>query len=81
MASSTSKLAFRIVLAALILLALFYVCRPLYWKISATVHDIRHNKQTDVEHEALKDMLSINPSQDVESEALKEMLFVKLLFV
>ncbi|KAA3456163.1 Low-density receptor-like protein [Gossypium australe] len=46
MASSTSKLAFRIVLAALILLALFYVGRPLYWKISATVHDIRHNKQT-----------------------------------
>ncbi|KAI9115079.1 hypothetical protein K1719_014092 [Acacia pycnantha] len=20
--------------------------RPLYWKISATIHDIRHNKQT-----------------------------------
>ncbi|KAB2012168.1 hypothetical protein ES319_D09G071100v1 [Gossypium barbadense] len=46
MASSTSKLAFRIVLAVLLLLALFYVGRPLYWKISATVHDIRHNKQT-----------------------------------
>ncbi|MFQ6653824.1 hypothetical protein Gotur_025043 [Gossypium turneri] len=37
MASSTSKLAFRIVLAALLLLALFYVGRPLYWKISATI--------------------------------------------
>ncbi|GMI64596.1 hypothetical protein like AT5G18850 [Hibiscus trionum] len=46
MASSTSKLVFRIVMAALLLLALFYVGRPLYWKISATVHDIRHNKQT-----------------------------------
>ncbi|MBA0587372.1 hypothetical protein Gorai_000504 [Gossypium raimondii] len=30
MASSTSKLAFRIVLAVLLLLALFYVGRPLY---------------------------------------------------
>ncbi|KAE8734264.1 receptor-like cytosolic serine/threonine-protein kinase RBK2-like [Hibiscus syriacus] len=46
MASPTSKLAFRVVLVALLLLALFYVGRPLYWKISATVHDIRHNKQT-----------------------------------
>ncbi|KAK8497034.1 hypothetical protein V6N13_116078 [Hibiscus sabdariffa] len=46
MASPTSKLVFRVVLAALFLLALFYVGRPLYWKISATVHDIRRNKQT-----------------------------------
>ncbi|KAE8686751.1 hypothetical protein F3Y22_tig00111028pilonHSYRG00058 [Hibiscus syriacus] len=46
MASQISKLALRIVLVALLLLALFYVGRPLYWKISATVHDIRHNKQT-----------------------------------
>ncbi|XP_039015595.1 uncharacterized protein LOC120145984 [Hibiscus syriacus] len=46
MASSTPRLAFHIVMVALLLLALFYVGRPLYWKISATVHDIRHNKQT-----------------------------------
>ncbi|MBA0871551.1 hypothetical protein Goshw_027409 [Gossypium schwendimanii] len=46
MASSTSRITFRIVIALLLLLALFYVGRPLYWKISATIHDIRHNKQT-----------------------------------
>ncbi|GMI69821.1 hypothetical protein like AT5G18850 [Hibiscus trionum] len=46
MASSTSKITFRVVIAVLLLLALFYVGRPLYWKLSATIHDIRHNKQT-----------------------------------
>ncbi|KAK8671059.1 hypothetical protein V6N13_037668 [Hibiscus sabdariffa] len=46
MASSASKITFRIVIALLLLLALFYVGRPLYWKLSATIHDIRHNKQT-----------------------------------
>ncbi|KAE8685561.1 Detected protein of confused Function [Hibiscus syriacus] len=46
MAPPTSKLAFRVVLVALLFSVLFYVGRPLYWKISATVHDIRHNKQT-----------------------------------
>ncbi|EYU43867.1 hypothetical protein ABFS82_07G022300 [Erythranthe guttata] len=46
MASPTARLTFRILLAAAAVLLLFYVGRPLYWKISATVHDIRHNKQT-----------------------------------
>lgn len=46
MASSTSRIVFRIVMAALVLFILFYIGRPLYWKISATVHDIRNNKQT-----------------------------------
>ncbi|GKV39074.1 hypothetical protein SLE2022_166840 [Rubroshorea leprosula] len=46
MASSTATITFRIVLVVLLLLFLFYVGRPLYWKISATIHDIRHNKQT-----------------------------------
>lgn len=46
MASSTAKLTFRFLLVAVVALVLFYVGRPLYWKISATVHDIRHNKQT-----------------------------------
>ncbi|XP_075653142.1 uncharacterized protein LOC142623588 [Castanea sativa] len=46
MASSTAKVSFRMVMVILLLLVLFYVGRPLYWKISATVHDIRHNKQT-----------------------------------
>ncbi|KAK7860329.1 uncharacterized protein LOC112014234 [Quercus suber] len=46
MASSTAKVSFRIAMVILLLLVLFYVGRPLYWKISATVHDIRHNKQT-----------------------------------
>ncbi|EOY06347.1 hypothetical protein QUC31_016329 [Theobroma cacao] len=60
MASPTAKIAFRTVIGVLLLLALFYVGRPLYWKISATVHDIRHNKQTvqqgisQIMHEAQK---------------------------
>lgn len=33
-------------MVVILLLVLFYVGRPLYWKISATVHDIRQNKQT-----------------------------------
>nr|XP_009788959.1 PREDICTED: uncharacterized protein LOC104236677 [Nicotiana sylvestris] len=46
MATSRAKIAFRIVIGILLLLLLYYVGRPLYWKISATVHDIRHHKQT-----------------------------------
>ncbi|KAL6532291.1 hypothetical protein OROGR_014261 [Orobanche gracilis] len=46
MASPTARLTFRVLLAAAVILILFYVGRPLYWKISATIHDIRHNKQT-----------------------------------
>ncbi|EXC05703.1 hypothetical protein L484_011283 [Morus notabilis] len=46
MASSTAKITFRIAMVVLVLLLFFYVGRPLYWKISATVHDIRQNKQT-----------------------------------
>ncbi|KAG2300166.1 hypothetical protein Bca52824_036638 [Brassica carinata] len=37
---------FRIVILITLMVVLFYVCRPLYWKISATIHDIRHNKQS-----------------------------------
>lgn len=46
MASQAARASFRIVVAVLVVLVLFYVGRPLYWKISATVHDIRRNKQT-----------------------------------
>ncbi|CAA2991515.1 Low-density receptor [Olea europaea subsp. europaea] len=46
MASVTARLAFRLVVVVLMLLTLYYVGRPLYWKISATIHDIRKNKQT-----------------------------------
>ncbi|KAL2339098.1 hypothetical protein Fmac_013544 [Flemingia macrophylla] len=46
MGSATSRIVFRIAMAVLLLLLLFYIGRPLYWKISATVHDIRNNKQT-----------------------------------
>ncbi|KAL0537942.1 hypothetical protein IC582_026933 [Cucumis melo] len=46
MASSTAKITFRVIMVVILLLVLFYVGRPLYWKISATVHDIRQNKQT-----------------------------------
>ncbi|KAK7363647.1 hypothetical protein VNO77_05797 [Canavalia gladiata] len=46
MASATSRIVFRIAIVTVLLLLLFYIGRPLYWKISATVHDIRNNKQT-----------------------------------
>ncbi|GMH08349.1 hypothetical protein Nepgr_010189 [Nepenthes gracilis] len=46
MASSVAKIMFRAVLAVLLITILFFVGRPLYWKISATVHDIRQNKRT-----------------------------------
>ncbi|KAL4345630.1 hypothetical protein HN51_063718 [Arachis hypogaea] len=46
MASRTSRTVFRVAMVAILLLFLFYIGRPLYWKISATVHDIRNNKQT-----------------------------------
>ncbi|CAM8932873.1 unnamed protein product [Rhodiola kirilowii] len=45
--AGAAKITFRLIIAAiLITILLFYVGRPLYWKISATVHDIRTNKQT-----------------------------------
>jgi hypothetical protein len=34
------------VVGILAILVLFYVGRPLYWKISATVQEIRENKRT-----------------------------------
>ncbi|KAI8566136.1 hypothetical protein RHMOL_Rhmol02G0016100 [Rhododendron molle] len=46
MASARAKLTFRIVLVLLLVIAVFYLFRPLYWKISSTVQDIRDNKQT-----------------------------------
>lgn len=50
MASPSSSLKTRIWFRTVILISLtvvlFYVGRPLYWKISATIHDIRHNKQS-----------------------------------
>ncbi|KAI4317674.1 hypothetical protein L6164_025524 [Bauhinia variegata] len=46
MASPTSRIAFRVLMVALLLFVLFYIGRPLYWKVSATIHDIRQNKQT-----------------------------------
>ncbi|XP_023000086.1 uncharacterized protein LOC111494388 isoform X2 [Cucurbita maxima] len=46
MASSAARITFRVVMVVVLLLVIFYVGRPLYWKISATVHDIRRNKQT-----------------------------------
>ncbi|XAR57149.1 hypothetical protein NMG60_11025187 [Bertholletia excelsa] len=46
MASARARVTFRVVLAILVIVGLFYIFRPLYWKISATVQDIRENKQT-----------------------------------
>ncbi|KAJ8766335.1 hypothetical protein K2173_022394 [Erythroxylum novogranatense] len=46
MASTTAKIVFRLVAMALLFMLLFYIGRPLYWKISATVQEIRENKRT-----------------------------------
>ncbi|XP_073050307.1 uncharacterized protein [Primulina eburnea] len=46
MASRSVKLTFRLILAVVAVMVLYYVGRPLYWKISATIHDVRDNKQT-----------------------------------
>ncbi|XP_010492923.1 PREDICTED: uncharacterized protein LOC104770227 [Camelina sativa] len=43
---SSARIWFRIVILIGLMVVLFYVGRPLYWKISATIHDIRHNKQS-----------------------------------
>ncbi|VVB15132.1 unnamed protein product [Arabis nemorensis] len=42
----TTRIWFRTVIVIGLMVVLFYVGRPLYWKISATIHDIRHNKQS-----------------------------------
>ncbi|KAK9086614.1 hypothetical protein Syun_029009 [Stephania yunnanensis] len=44
--SSTARVPIRVAFALLIVLAIFYVGRPLYWKLSATVHEIREKKTT-----------------------------------
>ncbi|KAG6482808.1 uncharacterized protein LOC122015992 [Zingiber officinale] len=46
MASSTARLSLRLAAALLLQLAAFYIGRPLYWKIAATVHEIRQNRQS-----------------------------------
>lgn len=46
MASPATRVTFRVVVAVLVIMVLFYVGRPLYWKISATVQEIRENKRT-----------------------------------
>ncbi|KAF9605272.1 hypothetical protein IFM89_015888 [Coptis chinensis] len=44
--SSPAKLAFRVALILLLVFIAFYVGRPLYWKLSETIHEIHDNKQT-----------------------------------
>ncbi|KDP40051.1 hypothetical protein JCGZ_02049 [Jatropha curcas] len=46
MASPTARITFRILIAVLVIMVLFYVGRPLYWKISATIQEVRENKRT-----------------------------------
>ncbi|CAI0466571.1 unnamed protein product [Linum tenue] len=46
MASPAAKIAFRIAVAVMVITVLFYVGRPLYWKISATIQEVRENKRT-----------------------------------
>ncbi|KAF5182898.1 Low-density receptor-like protein [Thalictrum thalictroides] len=43
---SSSSTAIRTALIFLVILAAFYICRPLYWKLSATIQEIRENKTT-----------------------------------
>ncbi|CAA0807112.1 Unknown protein, partial [Striga hermonthica] len=75
MASPAARLTFRLLLAAAVVLILFFVGRPLYWKISATIHDIRHNKQTvsggisQIVQEAQR---SVGWFHDVSDSGLKE---------
>ncbi|XP_042517362.1 uncharacterized protein LOC122091461 [Macadamia integrifolia] len=46
MASSAAKVSCRAVSVILLLVVAFYVGRPLYWKLSATIHEIREKRQT-----------------------------------
>ncbi|XP_043713324.1 uncharacterized protein LOC122661879 [Telopea speciosissima] len=46
MASSVAKVSCRVVFVILVLVVGFYVGRPLYWKLSATIHEIREKRQT-----------------------------------
>ncbi|KAI3694265.1 hypothetical protein L1987_77229 [Smallanthus sonchifolius] len=57
MASLVVRVIFRSILALLLLFVLFHVGRPLYWKISATIHDLHQHKHTgfsEIVMEALK---------------------------
>ncbi|XP_072961707.1 uncharacterized protein [Typha angustifolia] len=46
MASTAARVSLRLAVAVALLLLAFYVGRPLYWKLSATVHEIREKRQT-----------------------------------
>ncbi|KAJ4969505.1 hypothetical protein NE237_016206 [Protea cynaroides] len=46
MVSSVSRVSCRVVSVMLLLAIAFYVGRPLYWKLSATIHEIRGKRQT-----------------------------------
>ncbi|OAY55915.1 uncharacterized protein LOC110612050 [Manihot esculenta] len=46
MTSQAARITFRLLVAFLAIMVLFYVGRPLYWKISATIQEIRENKRT-----------------------------------
>lgn len=61
MASPTpTRISFRILILIALMVLLFYVGRPLYWKISATIHDIRHNKQSVREGNTLSLLLILS---------------------
>ncbi|CAN7005742.1 unnamed protein product [Brassica rapa subsp. trilocularis] len=61
MASPTpTRISFRILILISLMVLLFYVGRPLYWKISATIHDIRHNKQSVREGNTLSLLLILS---------------------
>ncbi|KAF3783824.1 hypothetical protein EJ110_NYTH28996 [Nymphaea thermarum] len=47
MASSSFRIGVRVLLLLLLLLLFFYVGRPLYWKLSATFHEIRQKSVKD----------------------------------
>ncbi|CAK7332911.1 unnamed protein product [Dovyalis caffra] len=83
MASPTTRVTFRLVVAILAILVLFYVGRPLYWKISATVQEIRENKRTvkqgisQIVYEAQK---SVGWFHDESDSGVRDSRRLRLLF-
>ncbi|KAJ8510484.1 hypothetical protein OPV22_000918 [Ensete ventricosum] len=44
--SSAARVSLRLAVAFLFLLAAFYVGRPLYWKLSATIHEVQEKRKS-----------------------------------
>nr|ABK23943.1 unknown [Picea sitchensis] len=55
MASQASRVGLRLALVVLICVLAFYVGRPLYWKLSATLHEVR---EKNYDPQAMKEGIS-----------------------